>query len=236
MTGMENMRAPAFGISSLPWRPVVVLVCAALALCNGLAFATPSGLNNIPTADVVPESKLVLQVFSIVENSTRPDHWAGLKLSPWHNLEIGIDWRLNPESSEEERLVGQLKYRFDLRESTALAVGIANLGDRAWNGYEDYYAVVSHGFGFCRVHVGGTLQRDNEGVFAGIDKTVAVFERDMMLRADIRQVNERDDTLGSVGLIYDLGHSLLVETWGSFSSESDTNDTLTIKLNYVIPF
>lgn len=235
--GKEHATCPrVLNRPSRPGRTAVVWALAGLMLIGRSALATPSGLNNIPTADVVPERKLVLQVFGTFENNIRPDHWAGLKLNPWRNLEVGLDGRLNPESAEEERAAGQLKYRLELREDTALAIGVANLGNRAWNGYEDYYAVLSHDLGFCRVHAGGTLQRDNEGLFAGIDKTVTVFGRDVTLRSDVRQVNERDDTLGSAGLVVDLGYNLLLETWGSFSSDSDANDVLTVKFNYVISF
>ena len=89
---------------------------------------------------------------------------------------------------------------------------------------------------FLRVHFGGTSQDDNEGFFAGLDKTFKFLDRDFTLRSDIIQVNNQNDTLTSIGFIYDLGHNFLVESWVSFPSESGKEDVLTVKFNYVIKF
>ena len=202
----------------------------------GSVWATPTGLNNIPTAEVVPEKTLVFQVFGNLADRTRPDYWAGFKYGAWPNLEIGFDGQLNPEPSDDGVLAGQVKYRLGLLERTALSVGIANFGDRARNGYEDYYAVVSRQLGALSLHVGGTLQNENEGVFAGLDHTLEVWNRDLTLRGDIRQTHERDDVLVSMGFIVDLGGNVLLESWGSFPSESAAEEVLTIKLNYVVQF
>lgn len=199
-------------------------------------WSTTTGLNNIPTAEVVPEKLLVFQYFSELGNDNVPDHFAGFKYGLMKNVEIGLDGRIFPEKVLEEFLVAQGKVRLELNNKLAMAVGITNLGDRARAGREYPYLVFSQDLGWLRVHFGGTIQKDNEGFFGGIDKTVKFLERDLTLRSDIIQTNDRDDTTTSVGFIYDLGHDFLLESWVSFPTESGKEDIITIKLNYVIKF
>ncbi len=42
-------------------------------------LATSTGLNNIPTADVVPEKVLVFQYFTDLGNDNITDHFTGFK-------------------------------------------------------------------------------------------------------------------------------------------------------------
>lgn len=209
-----------------------VLVVAVASTC----WATPSGLNNIPTADVVPEKVLVLQAIVEVGEDNKPDYFTGFKYGLIKNVEIGLDGRIFPESALEETLKGQMKYRLELGEHSAVAAGVANLGDRAKLGWEDYYLVLTHDLGFLRAHVGGTLQRDNEGAFAGLDKTFQLFERDFTLRADVIETNDSHDITNSVGFIYDLGHNILIESWVSLPTQSGKEEVSTIKLDYIIEF
>jgi hypothetical protein len=199
-------------------------------------WATSTGLNNIPTADVVPERVLVFQVFSNLANNNKPDHFAGFKYGPAKNIEIGLDGRIFPEKAKEETLVGQTKMRLEFTHELAAAFGILNLGDRASAGDEAPFAVLSYDIGFMRAHFGGTTQNHNEGFFAGLDKTIKLFNRDFTLRSDILQTNDQRDTTSSVGFIYDLGHNFLVESWMSFPTQSGQEDVVTIKLDYVIEF
>lgn len=199
-------------------------------------WATSSGLNNIPTADVVPENVLVFQYFSDVGNDNVPDHFAGFKYGPAKNIEIGLDGRIFPEKAKEEALVAQAKMRLEFTHELAAAFGILNLGDRARAGNEAPFAVLSYDIGFMRAHFGGTTQNHNEGFFAGLDKTIKLFNRDFTLRSDILQTNDQRDTTSSVGFMYDLGHNLLIESWMSFPTQSGQEDVVTIKLDYVIEF
>ena len=200
------------------------------------SFATPTGLNNIPTADVVPEKVLVLQAITEAGKNNKPDYFTGFKYGLIKNLEVGLDGRIFPEPALEETLKGQIKYRFAFNEKMAVAFGVANLGDRARLGWEDYYLALSHDFNIIRVHIGGTLQRDNEGGFAGLDKTFSLFERDFTLRTDVIQTNDGHDITNSTGFIYDLGHNVLLESWVSFPTQSGKENVSTIKLNYVMKF
>lgn len=214
---------------------VVLLLCAWAGL-RDFVWASPSGLNNIPTADVVPEKVLVFQGYGHLAHGSRPDWWGGFKYGPLKNLEIGFDGQINPEPASDGALVGQFKYRFQPLESTAVAAGVANLGDKSRSGEIDYYAVLSQDLKYLRAHLGATFQRDNEGVFGGLDSTFPLFGRDLTLRTDLRQINQRDDLLASAGFLYDLGWNFLLETWGSFPTIDGAEDVLTLKLNYVIEF
>lgn len=207
-----------------------------LSIITVPGWATSSGLNNIPTADVVSEGTLVYQWFSHLANDSKPGHFTGFKYGLMKNIEIGMDGQVFPDKASEENLVAQGKVVLELCPSLAFAVGVTNLGDRAKAGYESPFGVLSKDFGFFRAHFGGTVQRNNEGLFAGIDKTVTFFDRDLTLRGDIIQTNDRDDTTMSAGFLYDIGHNFLLESWVSFPSESGKREVTTIKLNYVFTF
>jgi hypothetical protein len=189
-----------------------------------MCWATPTGLNNIPTADVVGEKVLVWQAYTEVGEDNKPDYFTGFKYGLIKNLEIGLDGRIFPEATHEETLAGQIKYRFSFHERMAVALGAANLGDRAKLGWEDYYLVLTQNLGFLRAHLGGRLQRDNEGGFAGLDKTVKLLKNDFTLRTDFIQTNDGHETTSSTGFIYDFGHNFLLEGWISFPTESGKED------------
>ena len=120
--------------------------------------------------------------------------------------------------------------------SLAVAGGITNLGEEAKAGREYPFAVLSKDFDLFRAHFGGTIQKDNEGVFGGFDKTFKFLDRDLTLRTDLIQTNNQNDITTSAGFIYDIGHNFLVESWCSFPTQSGRSDVVTIKLNYVIKF
>ncbi len=199
-------------------------------------WATSTGLNNIPTADVVPERVLVFQTIGNFGNNNLTDYAAGFKYGLTKNVEIGLDGRIFPEKAENETLVAQFKVRFELNDYLSVAAGVTNLGDRAKAGREFPFAVLSQDLGFARIHFGGMVQHGNKGFFGGIDKTVDFLGRDLTLRGDIIQANDQRDTTTSAGFIYDLGSNLLIESWVSFPSETGKEEVYTVKLNYVIKF
>ena len=217
-------------------RKRLISIILFLSIITAPGWATSTGLNNIPTADVVPERVLVYQFFSNLGNNSKPDHFTGFKYGLLKNIEIGLDGRVFPEKAKEENLVAQGKIRFELSPSLAIAGGITNLGNRAKAGRESPFGVLSKDFGFLRAHFGGTAQRGNQGVFAGIDKTFKFLDRDLTLRSDLIQTNDRQDTTTSAGFIYDLGRNFLLESWVSFPTESGKEEVATIKLNYVFTF
>ncbi len=215
-----------------------LLICVLLfsLFITAPAWATSTGLNNIPTADVVPAKVLVFQYYNETGNNKVPVHFAGFKYGLAENIEIGLDSRFSAEKSSHENLAGQAKIRFEFNQAIAIALGITNLGDRDKAGAESPFGVLSYDLGLFRTHFGGTGQDNNEGFFVGIDKTFKFLDRDLTLRSDIIQTNDQRDTTASAGFIYDLGGNILLESWMSFPSESGREDILTIKLNYVIKF
>lgn len=215
---------------------VIGLIMLIISSITTNSWASPSGLNNIPTADTVSAKTLVWQFYTDVAKASKPDYSTGFKYGLIENLEIGLDGRIFAEPAREETLKGQVKYRIEATDKLSLALGIANFGDRARNGWEDYYLACTYDTAFLRLHAGGTLQRDNEGGFAGLDKTINFLNRDFTLRSDIIQTNDSHDLTASVGFMYDLGYNFILENWVSFPTESGREDVVTLKLNYVIDF
>ena len=110
---------------------------AALSSLISSAGATPFGLNNIPTADTVPQGPVVGQAFSTLGSGT-DDFWlsskTGLGLGPAH-FEFGLTSRLIPD--EAGPLTGHAKLALPFGEGLpALAVGAANItfsgSDESW--------------------------------------------------------------------------------------------------------
>ncbi len=106
-----------------------------------------------------------------------------------------------------------------------------------------------------RLHFGFAPQPHNERFFAGIDKTFPFLGRNLQLKADAIQYNDKNDTLFSVGFLYELGapsgsetsqtglsrifnaitKNLVLESWVSLPDTS-AEDVYTVKINYVIKF
>ena len=100
-------------------RKVFILSILLMGFAVLPVWATSTGLNNIPTADVVPYNVLVFQYFGDFGNDNVPDHFAGFKYGLAENIEIGLDGRFYAEKSLNEWLVAQGKVRFDLASDLA---------------------------------------------------------------------------------------------------------------------
>lgn len=203
------------------------LVCLVLLLLwvSPLAHAATSGLNNIPTADTAPHRTLVIQEFSFVGARRRPDHVAGFKfgVDPWenvswrHRFEFGVDGHFSP--GDAGPAVFQFKYATQPgRRWPAFSVGVANLAatssDRARAGQPLSYAILSQDFKIARLHGGYALQaRNNNTALLGIDKTVKLFRRDLMLRADAVQIDQRTNWAASAGGVYSVNNYFAIEAW-----------------------
>jgi len=73
---------------------------AILLAAGSAAIATPSGLNNIPTADTVPQGTFVLQTFSTVGDNRDADLNLGFKTGidlKAVRLELGLAAHLYPD-------------------------------------------------------------------------------------------------------------------------------------------
>lgn len=213
-------------------------VGAACLLMVGHVTASPSGLNNIPTADVAPERTLVFQSWGTFASGAGPDWTAGAKYGLIEGVEIGIDQRVG--SDDTGPLTFQAKYQIPgLGDALPVQplVGVANVSDdRDEAGEADPYIVLTFDVEIIRFHAGYSFQDENEAVFGGLDKTFELMDRDLMLRADVRQISDGDETLSSIGFLYVLPYNFVFEGWGSFPSTSGAEDSLTAKLNYVVSF
>jgi len=218
------------------------LLAVALALsCLRHAGATTTGLNNIPTAEVVTPGLLVFQQITNFGSSQESIFHLGFKYGPAPNWEIGLDDRVVTTGSgagvagaggmPAGPTVLQVKYAANLSRprKTSLGAGVANIGadsERAGDPFP--YLVISRELGLLRGHLGHSWQEDNPAWFLGVDKAVG---RGLTLRADWIQANDREESVSSLGFIQDLGGGWLVEMWGSFPTASAVADTLTLKFD-----
>jgi hypothetical protein len=228
-------------------RTQFVSIAVAATLSGQLAFASPSGLNNIPTADTAPNLTLVLQEYSTFGADTRPDHVAGFKfgIDPWeksewrNRFEVGLDGHLAPGSAGPEVL--QLKYATQpFADGPALGVGVANLAvtsdDRGRVGQPFSYAVLSQDLQWFRLHGGYALQTHNQNTpLLGVDKSVQVFNRNLMLRADAIQTAGQHNWAASVGGLYAVCRYFVVESWMT-QPVHHSPPTFTVKVDFVAHF
>ncbi|MEO6784909.1 MAG: hypothetical protein ABI318_02145 [Chthoniobacteraceae bacterium] len=155
--------------------PVLILL-AGIATAN----ATPSGLNNIPTADTVPMGTFVLQGFTTLGGNNNADFNLGFKTGidlKAVKLELGLASHLVPGKGGP--VEPHIKLAVPLGEGLpTLAVGAANnsfdTADRRRAGDTFAYFVVSQDFRWFRLHAGIAEQASQPLPFFGIDKTFRI--------------------------------------------------------------
>jgi hypothetical protein len=203
-----------------------VALTGALALTFD-AHATTSGLNNIPTADTASHLTLVFQEYSFYKPGQPASHWAGFKfgIDPWHDqqrrsrFEVGLDGYLG--TNDAGPAVLQAKWTVDTGKGLpSISVGTANVAAtaaaRQTAGQPFSYLVVTQDFKVARLHGGYGLQgRGNNAGFVGIDRTMRVAKRDLMLRADAIQTDHRDNWETSAGFLYGVHRHFALESWVS---------------------
>ena len=212
--------------------------CLLYAAACGALQASPSGLNNIPTVDVTDPNVLVLQTWGNFIDGSAPAYVAGLKYGLPADIEIGLDSRV--DSGDSGPLTGQAKWRVPLPGDDApygLLVGVANISDdREEAGEVDPYVVSALDLEFGRLSLGYSFQEDNYSLFGGLDKTLTVQSRDLVLRADLRQVDDGEEWLASAGLLHVLPLNLVLEGWVSTSTAEHAEEAVALKLDYVVSF
>ena len=215
-----------------PLTAVLALTLLASVFSTKAVLATPTGLNNIPTADVVAEQVLVLQGFSEFGTGRVPSWFAGFKYGPAANWEVGIDDTASGPGSAGGPVL-QVKYRAPLKHGVALGLGAANIStDSERNGDVFPYAVISAALGRINGHIGYSAQADNNACFVGADGAI---NAKVTLRADWTQVADGEESVSSLGFIVPLTSSWLVESWASFPSAEGAETSYVVKLDYVIP-
>ncbi|MBI3463540.1 MAG: hypothetical protein HY000_10855 [Planctomycetes bacterium] len=223
----------------LTFRAAIALYAVVVAAVP--AAASPTGLNNISTTDVVDFDFLVLQYYANIPPKGSTEQWIAFKYGMFHEVEIGADWKVNDDPSLHA--VFQAKYRIDPNkwfedapELPKFVVGFANLNDdRASTGPIAPYVGASYDVGLARLHVGYDFQHENEAFFAGVDRTFKLWGEDFTPRADVRQFNDRHDWLASAGFVTTLPGPFLLESWVSLPSDG-RDPVTTVKLNLVIEF
>ena len=215
---------------------LTTIALSALFLATS-AFATPSGLNNIPTADTVGDRTVAVQIFDTVGNGSH-DLWTGFKtgldLSPLH-LEWGLDSHIAP--SPGGPLYFQTKLGFLPWENGKFVVGVANvpLTNQSRAGDPFTYAVLTQDFGFARLSAGYGLQAHNDSVLFGIDRSWKVFgDHELNLNADLVQTGDQSGWLTALGVKYEICKSIVFESWVNLPDHG--NASTMIKLNYVFKF
>lgn len=238
---------------------------AALALLTAAAFASPSGLNNIPTADTAPMGTLVLQTYSTVGGFADGDFNLGFKTGLDFKVvkfELGADSHIYPHQGGPVTVQGKIAVPLGEHLPT-LALGAANVSfrdhDRRRAGDEFFYAVATEDLGWLRVHGGCASQDGNALPFAGMDKTFrstkSVAASDGKAVADGKSgkttmetktidlftlrgdvIEQRDASwLYSAGVLVPVGKYFVFETWANFPDNGDS-PSWTIKGNFVIRF
>ena len=236
----------------------------ALILLAGIAaaHATPSGLNNIPTADTTPQGTFVLQGFTTLGGNNNADFNLGFKTGidlKKVKLELGLASHLLPGKGGP--VEGHAKLAFSLGEGLpTIAAGAANISfnsvDRRRAGDTFAYFVVSQDFHWFRAHVGIAEQSSQPLPFFGVDKTFRIakhaaasdgkaakkgakpaameYQDLFTLRADaIQQTNHR--WLASVGALIPVTKWFVFETWGNFPTDGG-QASATLKANFVFSF
>jgi len=154
----------------------------ALILLAGIAaaHATPSGLNNIPTADTTPQGTFVLQTYTTVGDGVKEDFNLGFKTGidlKKVKLEVGLDSHLLPGNGGPVTVNG--KIAIPLGEGLpVIAAGVANItfskDYRTRAGDTFPYFVVSQDFHWFRLHAGIAEQSSQPLPFFGMDKTFRI--------------------------------------------------------------
>jgi hypothetical protein len=220
-------------------------ILATLLAAATAAMATPSGLNNIPTTDTVPDRTVAVQAFSSFGGANqfaangpgKQSFWMGFKtglaLSPFH-LEWGLDSPLGGDRSGP--LFFQTKVRTEPWEGGMFVLGIAGVAvtdiDRAGDPFS--YAMLSHDFGFARFHAGYGLQTRGNSFLFGIDRNFKFLDRNLNLNADLVQTRDGDGLITAIGAKYDLTKHIVLESWVNIPDKEDVS--VIAKINFVFTF
>jgi hypothetical protein len=220
------------------------IIVAAFAAVSS-ALGTPTGLNNIPTADTVLYRTVAVQYFSsfgggnqfATSEPGKTSQWMGFKtgwdFKPFH-LEWGMDSPLGTGVSGP--LLFQTKARISPWEDGMFALGVAGVAltdiDRVGDPFS--YAMLWHDFHVARLHAGYGYQTNGSSFLFGIDRTWKLFDRNFNLNADLVQSRDQRGLITAVGAKYDLSKHIVLETWANFPDRDRVS--LIAKINFVFTF
>ena len=221
-----------------------LLILAAFA-CVASVFGTPTGLNNIPTAETIDHRTVAVQFFSSFGGSNqfatsgpgKTSDWVGFKtgwdFKPVH-LEWGLDSVLGTGCSGP--LLFQTKARIQPWQDGMFALGVAGvaLTDTKRAGDPFTYAMLYHDFHVVRLHAGYGLQTDGNSYLFGVDRTWKLFDRNFNLNADLVQSRNQHGHIAALGAKYFLSKRIVLESWMNFPDRDRTS--WIAKINYVFTF
>lgn len=228
---------------------------AAVAVGSVGVWGTPTGLNNIPTADTVPDCTVAWQGFLNLGGPNavngvpgygptgRGTLWTGFKTGlqvARVRLEWGLDTPILP--GQAGPLTFQTKVGFNPWQNGSVVVGVANVAitDTGRSGEPFTYGVMTQDLGPLRVHAGygyqayGQAGIGSSSVLAGVDRTFKVLDRDLNLNADVVQTERQHAWLRAVGAKYQLSRRFILEAWGNFPERGKASGMA--KINYVFTY
>lgn len=230
------------------WLPLFILVLVFLPLTP--VGATPTGLNQIPTADTVPHRTIVFQEYTDFIHDKEPTHSVGFKAGLFDVIEYGMDRKVGPHTSGANLF--QIKLKFDPARvgwKGNLPILSGGIGNVAWtrrgrhlSGQPFPYLVSSYQIrikemDWLRAHLGFGFQTNNEGVFFGFDRDIF---KGFTLKTDYLTVNNGRDLLTSVGFLYEPGlkfpFNIAIEGWYSVSTQPKRENDFLLKFNYIIRY
>lgn len=238
--GSRGHEARAASVRAFGYHIMVFVTFAA-----GTVLGTPTGLNNIPTADTVPHRTVAVQYFSSFGGANqfatsglgKTSEWAGFKTG-WDFKPLHVEWGLDSAlgTGYSGPLVFQTKARIQPWEDGMLALGVAGvaLTDTRRAGDPFTYAMLWHDFHLLRVHAGYGLQTHGDSCLFGVDRTWKVFERSLNLNADLVQSRNQHGVIAAVGAKYDLSRHIVLETWANFPDRDRVS--VIAKINFVFTF
>lgn len=217
----------------------LVAACLSVALGWATALANPgTNLNDIPIAEVLSWRTAEISTWVTTGEGAEPDWLGAITVGILDYAEVGIHGMLGPtdEAQGNIRFFGKFVYPLG-DDRPNLGAGIQNVsGNEDKNGNIDPYLVVTHDFGSVRGHLGYSLQEDNEAFFAGVDTSFSFLEMPATVGLDLRQTDDGDEWLVSAGFEYELPLSFVLESWYTWTTVDGAEDTITLRLNWVINF
>ena len=217
----------------------LVAACLGVALGWATALANPgTNLNDIPIAEVLASRTAEVSTWVTTGEGEEPDWLGAITIGILDYAEVGIHGVLGPTDEEQGniRLFGKFVYPVK-EDRCSLGAGIQNVsGDENDNGNIDPYLVATHDFGSVRGHFGYSFQDDDEAFFAGVDTSFSFLEMPATVGLDITQTADGDEWLVSAGFEYALPLSFVLESWYTWTTVDGAEDTITLRLNWVISF
>lgn len=225
-------------------KKTLIVTLAAFAAVTSV-FGTPTGLNNIPTAETIDHRTVAVQFFSSFGGSNqfstsgpgKTSDWVGFKTC-WDFKPVHMEWGLDSVlgTGLSGPLLFQTKARIQPWQDGMCALGVAGvaLTDSGRSGDPFTYAMLYHDFHILRLHAGYGLQTDGNSYLFGVDRTWKLFNRDFNLNADLVQSRNQQGHIAAVGAKYFLNKHIVFEAWANFPDRDRVSAIA--KINYVFTF